>query len=502
MRMWHRLFFLGAASVLVAVVSCNRDNTNGSDPNDMVTTEDLSGGVGDGGDTSGDMTGTAGDMTASLALTGASPAQGPTTGNIDVTLTGSGFLTGATVTIDGQAATVKSVSQSQIVVTLPARPGVKGLVTVVVTNPGGRAAMSGIIFGYYYGTITFDPAAKISVGGSPYNIAVSELENNLKVDLVATDNSSTGQLFTLSGNGDGTFLPVAKYPAGTSAYGLKVVDLNADGFNDVVVTNFTNAAGVSLLTNSKTGTFPSRTPVVSGDLPLSVDVKDVNGDGILDMIVANSGGGSNNITLLTGKAGGTFNAPVPLVAGNVPRHVQFVDVNKDGKTDIVAANESSANVSVLIGDGAGNFAAKKDYPAGAGPYTVLANDFNADGILDLLVCASKDSTVALLTGNGDGTFANPKTTSIGTAMMSSPTNIALGDVNGDGRLDVVSAIYADQKIGITLNNNGAFGTTSTLSAIGFPRGVAAADLNGDGKTDIVSANSGDGSISVFLNRSQ
>lgn len=75
-------------------------------------------------------------------------------------------------------------------------------------------------------------------------------------------------------------------------------------------------------------------------------------------------------------------------------------------------------------------------------------------------------------------------------------------MNGDGRLDVVSAIYADQKVGITLNSNGAFGTTSTLSAIGFPRGVAAADINGDGKTDIVSANSGDGSISVFLNKSQ
>lgn len=501
MQTWNRLFFLGAASLLAAIVSCNQDSQNAADLGGG-SSADLAGSVGDGG-TEGDLSGSGGtDLAQTPNLTSASPAQGPTTGNVDITLVGSGFQTGATVTIDGQAATVKSVSATQIVVSLPPRPGVKGLVTVSVLNPSGRAAMSGSIFGYYYGTITFDPANKITVGGAPHHVAIAELENNTKPDIVATDNSTVGQIFTLSGNGDGSFNPVAKYAAGANAFGLKVTDLNADGFNDVVVANFSNASGVSLLANSKTGTFPTRTPVMSGDLPISVDVRDINNDGNLDLIVANSGSASNNLALITGKAGGTFNTPVPLTAGNIPRFVQFVDVNKDGKHDIIVANEFSANVSVLINDGAGNFAAKKDYQAGSGPYMVQAADFTGDGNIDLLVCLNKDSTVALLTNNGDGTFAAPKTASLGTAMSSSPTSLSLGDINGDGRPDVVSAIYADQKIGITLNNAGVLGQTSMLTATGFPRGIVAGDVNGDGKIDIVSANSGDGTLSVFLNKSQ
>ena len=80
--------------------------------------------------------------------------------------------------------------------------------------------------------------------------------------------------------------------------------------------------------------------------------------------------------------------------------VLYTDVNKDGKSDIIVANEFSANVSVLINDGAGNFAVKKDYQAGSGPYMVQAADFTGDGNVDLLVCLNKDSTVALLTNNG------------------------------------------------------------------------------------------------------
>jgi hypothetical protein len=497
---WTRPLLFGTAVIIAAAASCNPGGSDSTDLGsaDMATSDDLAGGGGgDGG--SGGVT----DMDMTLALTGASPAQGPTTGNIDVTLSGNGFVTGTTVTIDGQPATVKSVNQSQVVVNLPPRPGVKGAVTVVVTNPGGKTVMSASIFGYYYGTIAFDPAAKTPVGGAPYNVAIAELENNLKADIVATDNSPTGQLLVMSGNGNGTFLPVAKYGAGSFAFGLKVLDWNADTFNDIVVTSATSIpSGISLLANSKTGTFPSRTPYTTGDIPVSVDMRDINGDGFLDLIVANSGGASNNLSLLLGKSGGTFDVPRSLTAGAIPRSVVFADVNKDGKADIVAANESSATVSVLLGDGTGAFAAKKDYPAGSGPYTVIASDFSGDGNMDLLVCLYRDAAVALLTGNGDGTFAAPKPASIGTQLASSPTHIALGDINSDGRPDVVSAIYADQQIGITVNSGGVLGATTKLTALGFPRGVAVGDVNADGKLDIVSANSGDGSISVFLNKSQ
>ncbi len=502
MKSWHHHLFL-IATAFAWVAGCNRDNTNASDLGgaDLSAAADLSGsdnpdGGGDGGSGST-------DMAMPLALTSASPPTGPTTGNIDITINGTGFLNGASVSIDGLNATVKSVSATAIVVTLPARPGVKGPVAVVVTNPGGKMVSSPTIFAYYYGTLTFDPAAKTTIGGTPNHIAVTELENNGKPDLLVTDNSTVGQLIALSGNGNGTFLSPAKYASGISAFGLKVLDMDADGFSDVLVTNATSTpSGIGIHLNSKTGTFPSRVPVVSGDIPFSVDAKDVNGDGIVDLVIANGGTNSNNVTLHIGKAGGTYAAPVPLSAGGIPRSVLFTDVNKDGKIDIVVANESTANVSIMLGDGAGSFAAKKDYQAGSGPYTVAATDFNADGNLDLIVCNYRDATLALLTGIGDGSFGTPKATSLGTAMVSFPTNIALADINGDGRMDVVSAIYAEQMIGITYNANGLFGTTTKLAAGAYPRGVAAADLNGDGTTDIVSANSNDGTVSVVLNKSK
>ena len=140
---------------------------------------------------------------------------------------------------------------------------------------------------------------------------------------------------------------------------------------------------------------------------------------------------------------------------------------QDGKTDIVAANESTTNVSVFIGDGTGNFGNKG-----------LSNRFK--GRIPSLRPISMATATSIssspqqprcddrtLTGVGDGSFNAPKTTSLGTPNTSLPYQIAIGDINGDSRPDVVSAIYADQQIGITYNANGLFGTTTKLAASGF-----------------------------------
>ena len=507
MRVWQSFFLLSAVAAFSVAPSCNKDTPNPGNPvdADMAVMGDLAGvGADAGGDGfSGTDANPNADLLQPLSLVSATPSTGPTTGNVDITLTGTGFQSGVYVSIDGLSATVKSVSSSSLVVTLPARPGAKGFVPVVVRNPNNDSVTSSTVFAYFFGTLTFDPASKIAVGGSPNAIEAAELENNAKLDLVVTDNSTVGQMITLSGNGDGTFLAPGKYASGTNTFGLRVVDLDLDGFKDVLVTNSTSApSGVGIHPNSKTGTFPTRQVVVSGDLPTSVDVGDANGDGILDLVVANSGGTSNNVTFHAGKTGGTFAAPVSLTASGIPRSVVFADLNKDGKLDIVVANEQSATVSVLMGDGKGAFATKVDYLAGSGPYAVVAMDFTGDGILDVIVVNYRSASLSLLTGVGDGTLNPQKTTSIGTALSTFPQSIVVADVNGDTRPDVVSALYADQQIGVTWNANGLFGTTTKLSAGSFPRSVTVGDFNGDGKNDLASANSSDGTVSILLNKSQ
>lgn len=501
MTFWKAAFLCGSVAVLCA--NCNKtNNTNDNDlgGTDLSVLPDLDGGQNDAAPGDGNP---GEDMAQTLSLISASPPTGPSTGNIDITLTGTGFGSGATVTIDGLNATVRSGNATTLVVSLPTRLGGKGLVPVVVRNPSGQTISSSTIFAYYFGTLQFDPAAKTTVGGTPNAIAATELENNAKLDLVVTDNSLAGQVITLSGNGNGVFLTPGKFASGAYAYGLRVLDFDGDGWNDVLVANSGSApSGIGLHLNSKTGTFPARQVVVSGDLPLSVDAGDLNGDGLKDLVVANGGGASNNVTVHLGKAGGLFEAPVTLAAGGIPRSVILADLNKDGKLDLAVANEQTANVSVFIGDGKGAFGAKTDYLVGSGPYALAATDFTLDGILDLVVCNYRGASLSLLPGVGNGTFNPQKTTSIGTAVSSFPTSIAIGDMNGDGRPDVASAIYADQQVGITYNANGLFGTTTKLLAGAFPRGVAVGDFNGDGKNDLATANSSDGTVSILLNQSQ
>ena len=146
------------------------------------------------------------------------------------------------------------------------------------------------------------------------------------------------------------------------------------------------------------------------------------------------------------------------------------------------------------------FAVPVDYPTGAGAFAVATGDLNGDGKLDL-VLLDHTAGARLMFNNGDGTFTSPSDKSVG----SSPIALALGDIDGDGRLDIVS-ITVQGEVVVVLNQGGAsfappvnyiVGTASLALALG--------DLNGDGKLDIVVADEGTspgtaaGDVGVLLN---
>ncbi|GAB2710291.1 hypothetical protein GCM10011495_37870 [Hymenobacter frigidus] len=147
------------------------------------------------------------------------------------------------------------------------------------------------------------------------------------------------------------------------------------------------------------------------------------------------------------------------------------------------------------------FGPRTDYPTGANPRNVALGDVNGDGRLDLVTAnLNAAGTASVLLGTGAGTFG-PKTDY---PTGSHPYSLALGDVNGDGRLDLVTANVLGGSISVLLGTGmGAFGPKTDYPTGTNPISLVLGDVNGDGRLDLVTANNGPGAntSSVLLNTS-
>ena len=355
-------------------------------------------------------------------------------------------------------------------------------------------------------------------GISPSSVAIGDLNGDGRLDLVTANiggdplgtPTPAGTVSVLLGNGGGTFSAATPYPTGSVIpSSVAIGDLNGDGRLDLAVTNYGSpsslvpAGTVSVFLGAGGGTLAAATQYPTGTgLPgaQSVAIGDLNGDGRLDLAVANS---SSSISVLLGQAGGGFLtlSPRALSPVNNFSSVALADLNGDAKLDLAVTNYGSSpgdpgTVLVLLGNGNGTFGSPTVYPTGTNSSSVAIGDLKGDGRLDLAVANAGSNTVSVLLGNGTGGFsaATPYATGLG------PDSVAIGDLNGDGRLDLAVANHDSNTVSVLLGNVGGGFQQQTQYPTGLgPSSVAIRDLNGDGKLDLAVANADSNNVTVLLN---
>jgi len=276
-----------------------------------------------------------------------------------------------------------------------------------------------------------------------------------------------------------------------------VGDFNGDGTDDLVVFD-SQPTGISVLLGNGDGTFKPAVTVASSITAAQVAVADFNGDGKLDLVVAGGTSSSSDIWILLGNGDGTFQAPKAFTVPFGGTGIAVGDFNGDGKVDLAMVGISNATtlageVLVFLGNGDGTLQSPNAFPLGINPTSVAVGDFNGDGKLDLVAVNRGDSTLSILLGKGDGTFGTTQNITGGAL----PLSVAVADFNSDGRADLA---VADVRSGILIflgNGDGTFQTPKTFPA-NLPLSVSVGDFNGDGKFDTVSLDSTGRSINILL----
>lgn len=417
-----------------------------------------------------------------VRLDSVSPASVPNTSSIEIKVTGRNFVPGMQVIFGGEPQTGAIVdSAEQIRIPLGARPDRKGTLGVELVHPGGqRVGREHAVL--FYGPIEFTLRERTGLSGIKQTLT-GDLNRDGKVDILMTSRSSTAQILLGNGdgtfsdgvtlrfsnaplfaaladvdrdgdldvigattlrktdvmlnNGDGTFAAVMTDATVINGYGLRAVDVTGDQIVDLL--SLENRS-LAIRQGNGDGTFqPKREQEIAGvDFGANSPVApvDLDGDGKLDLVIGSST--DPQILVLPAQGNGMYKVLEPVVVDSLVTQLDAVDLDFDGKHDLVVRHNAGAGlVSVLRGNGAFSFTLVDKVKVPSGSAAGLVRDFNGDGAPDLVMfnIYQLEDNLLVFTGTGDLHFlAGPKYTL--------PPNVSeggAGDWDGDGRLDLSMA---------------------------------------------------------------
>jgi len=365
-----------------------------------------------------------------------------------------------------------------------------GKLDLVIVNSANNGSFVNVLLGN--GDGTFHSAAQYQNLDYSPSVLVADFNDDGKLDVALPSVEFTGAnyLQVYLGNGDGTLANPHNYVAGLGIHAVAAADLNGDGILDLAVTNAPGASGpgaVALLFGNGDGTFRTGQKITyPGLIPNNLAFADFNGDGKLDLAVT----GSNMVGVFLGSGTGSFQFYREFGAGTDPVALVATDANRDGKTDLVVTNFGNSavagSISVLYGNGNGSFQASAFYASGQFGAALARGDFNGDGLLDLVTVAESvklTEVVNVFLTNKDGSLGNALSTTLPTS-AGDAIEIAVGDFDGDHKLDVALLSFNGFSVQIMLGNgDGTFRTGASFVAHAVA-GLVTSDFNGDGKLDL------------------
>ena len=450
----------------------------------------------------------------SLIISGISPSTVAASSlSRTITVDGTGFQSGLTVTITSSSSSTHP-APSQVTSTSFQITAVfnTGSYTISVTNPGGQSSSPFAFVAKAATGINFAPQVNYATGATTSgpnrgsaSIALADFNGDGKLD-IAVSNYASNTISVFLNKGDGTFgAPVLTTVNPQGAVGLGGIvsgDFNEDGKPDLVVGTIAGLQSDIVLLGNGDGTFTQKSQILNTYGFSQAKAVDLNGDKHLDVISGDNG----NMSVALGKGDGTFNPAVWVSNGPLANSYFGMDVGDltgNGKLDFVGADftPNAADIVVFPGNGDGTFQTPTWQPESGADSVALA-DFNGDGKLDVLIGYTTGAQVAL--GNGNGTFQMASQLPIYSSNTGNGIIVRTADLDQDGKPDALVADYSGGVFTVVLNDASSISAGTRYSSTIAPglSDIATGDLNGDGTPDVVLVNDETNQISVFLSQSQ
>lgn len=340
----------------------------------------------------------------------------------------------------------------------------------------------GIMIGM--GDGTFQSELSVEVGLAVPSNAIGDWNADGHIDVAASgfDPGLGWQLRVLLGNGDATFSDGVSIPVPQLLRSITASDFDGDGLVDLAAVD--QALGlIRVFAGLGDGAFVESSELGQGIEPTSIAVGEFNGDGILDLLATSHATGELSVLFGDGLGAFDFSYSFPLEVFDSPSPICVGDFDGDLAMDFAVAL-AGFGLHVYLGDGAGDFVLAQELGLADGAliWSLALGDINEDGIVDLVSAGFVADQIMTLLGVGTGTFELPQALLMGHGV----TSAALGDFDGDGSLDIASAVAFRNHVNILIGN-GDGTVQSGIRAVpgGNPSRGVTGDFDGDGILDVV-----------------
>ena len=349
-------------------------------------------------------------------------------------------------------------------------------------------------------------------GGGPYSVTIADIDGNNKTDVFIANSSSNNisTLRNISSLNFNAFASTENHNVGTQPLGICYGDIDGDGKQDLAAVNYASNT-VSVFRNmSSEGViyYAPKIDFVTGSNPRNIFIQDINADGKPEIMVSNFG--SNTFSVLRNTSSGTgvisFASQISFATGNGPAGIFVLDMDGDNKADLAVTNLQSNSVSIFrntsLNSSTISFDPKIDFATGSQPVSIFVNDLDNDSKPDIVVSNNGSSTVSILrnlSSEGNLLFASK----IDIVTGQGPFSVTVADLNGDNKPDIATSNVFDGTVSV-LRNTSTTGAVNFASKIDYssgngPRSISAGDIDGDGRPDLITANSVDNTVSVLRN---